>query len=604
MSPQHTHPKALHHVRSDTYRDQQPGSLTSPRHQSPPPAARPVALTIDDLGTPLHTVDFCVVDLETTGGRASDLGITEIGAVKVRGGVVVGEFHTLINPGAPIPAAISLLTGITDADVAHAPRLPAVFASFLEFSRDCVMVAHNAPYDMGYLNAAATEFGYQWQPRAVVDTAKLSRATLGRDEVANHKLGTLARYFKAHTTPIHRALDDARATVDVLHGLMERLGPLGVTELEDLLGYTRKVSQTQRRKRHLADGLPSAPGVYIFEDGQGATLYVGTSQNIKQRVRSYFTASEKRSRMAEMLNIAEHVTSLVCASPLEASVRELRLIGERKPPYNRKSRFPERGRWLKLTIETVPRLSLVRQPADDQDQGAAYLGPMSKRTADEIIAVFQATFGLRTCTHRISPTRPTPSCSLADMGRCCAPCLGGERIAQYLDLSATPARQAMRSGGSAVVTATLGRIRSLSEEQRFEEAAHTLASLRTFIRVADRYQQRHALTAAGEVVAAERIDGDWVVHVIRYGRLAGAARCSATESTLTNTVSTALATSATVVQPSEPTPASSSEEVDLLLRWLDKPGVRLIDASKPWSLPLDSVGAHRTLTSLSVGASG
>ena len=78
-------------------------------------------LSLDQCGTPLHSVDFCVVDLETTGGTAADLGITEIGAVRVRGGVVVGEFQSLVNPGQPIPAYISVLTGLTDAMVADAP---------------------------------------------------------------------------------------------------------------------------------------------------------------------------------------------------------------------------------------------------------------------------------------------------------------------------------------------------------------------------------------------------------------------------------------------------------------------------------------------------
>lgn len=571
--------------------------------EPPQPLKEPVALTIEDIGTQLHTVEFCVVDLETTGGRAEDLGITEIGAVKVRGGVITGEFNTLVNPGAPIPAAISLLTGITDADVATAPRLPAVFPSFLEFSRGCVLVAHNAHYDMGYLTAAADSLGYQWQPQAVVDTVKLSRATLSRDEVRNHKLATLARYFKAETTPVHRALDDARATVDVLHGLLGRLGSEGVTTLEDLLSHSRRVSPRQRRKRHLADQLPQAPGVYVFEDAQGAPLYVGTSGNIRKRVRSYFTASEQRSRMAEMLNLAEHVNSLVCATPLEASVRELRLIAERKPPYNRRSRFPERGRWLKLTIEAAPRLSLVRQPTSDEGNGAVYLGPMNKRTADDITAVFQAAFGLRTCTHRITATRPTASCSLAEMGRCCAPCLGGEHIADYKVRSADPARQAMTAGGAPVVVETLARIRELGSVTRFEEAAQSLAALRTFIRIADRSQQRQALTDAGEVVAALRVEGCWEVHVIRHGRLAGAVR-GTPESTLDATTRTAMATAATVDAPDRPGPAGLPEETDLILRWLDEPGVTLLDVSGTWCLPRQSTGAFRTLTSLAGATAG
>ena len=108
-----------------------------------------VQTSLADLGTPLREVTFCVVDLETTGGRASDLGITEIGAVKVRAGEVLAEFGSLVNPGMPIPAFVSVLTGITDAAVAGAPKLGSILPSFLEFATNTVLVAHNDPYDTG-----------------------------------------------------------------------------------------------------------------------------------------------------------------------------------------------------------------------------------------------------------------------------------------------------------------------------------------------------------------------------------------------------------------------------------------------------------------------
>ena len=200
---------------------------------------RGVQPTFDDLGTPLSEVTFVVVDLETTGGSPSQ--ITEIGAVKIRGGEVVGEFHTLVNPGEPIPAFIAVLTGITDATVAHSPRIDSVLPSFLEFARGAVLVAHNAPFDMGFLRAACEQHGIDVARPAVVDTARLARRTLDRDEAPNCKLATLARLFRATTTPTHRALDDARATVDVLHGLFERLGCHGVTTLEEIDTFSRRV---------------------------------------------------------------------------------------------------------------------------------------------------------------------------------------------------------------------------------------------------------------------------------------------------------------------------------------------------------------------------
>ncbi len=548
-------------------------------------------ISIDDIGTPLSAVEFCIVDLETTGGSPASDGITEIGAVKVVGGQIVGEFATLVNPGTPIPAYIAVLTGISDATVASAPRLDSALPAFLEFSHGCVMVAHNAPFDMGFLHHAADSLGYQFAPRAVVDTARFSRAVLQRGEVPNHKLATLAQFFRTSTRPTHRALDDARATVDVLHGLLERVGSLGVDTLEEVLNYSGRVTDAQRRKRTLADDLPDAPGVYVFADERGESLYVGKSTSIRTRVRNYFTASEKRTRMAEMVALADSVTPIVCATPLEASVRELRLIAERKPRYNRRSRFPERGRWLKLTVEPAPRLSLVRTPKDDRADGAAYLGPMSRRTADDIGEVMQLASSLRTCTERITGgSRRTP-CGLHELGRCAAPCTGGAAVDAY-QTAAAQARLILTNNSSSATDAVLDKIADLSRDQRYEEAAVWLRRLETFLRVLDRSTQRQALADSGQVVAAEPVDGGWQLHLIRYGRLAGAAVCPPNGDPPA-VLESLLATAEHVAAPSGPGTAGLPEEADMILTWLTAPGVRLISIDQPWSLPLGSAARDR-----------
>ena len=212
----------------------------------PAPLQIPRQATFDELGRPLREVTFVVVDLETTGGSAHSCEITEIGAVKVRGGEVLGEFQTLVNPSSSIPPFIAVLTGITDSMVAGAPRIDTVLPAFLDFSAGAVLVAHNAPFDLGFLRAGCEKLGLRWPSCEHLDTARLARRVLTRDEAPNCKLSTLAQLFRATTTPNHRALSDARATVDVLHGLMARLGNLGVHSLEELAKIGRVATKGSR----------------------------------------------------------------------------------------------------------------------------------------------------------------------------------------------------------------------------------------------------------------------------------------------------------------------------------------------------------------------
>ncbi|HLU73702.1 MAG TPA: DEDD exonuclease domain-containing protein [Nonomuraea sp.] len=550
----------------------------------------PVQGTLDELGTPLSEVTFVVFDLETTGGSPADDRITEIGAVKVRAGEVLGEFSTLVDPGGPIPPFISVLTGITDAMVMAAPRIEAVLPSFLEFIHGATLVAHNASFDTRFLKAACAAHGYPPPVNPVVDTVDLARRVLTRDETPNSKLATLARFFRASTEPCHRALQDAKATVDVLHGLIERAGSFQVHTLEELKSFVRAPTPEQQRKRHLAESVPHAPGVYFFEDERGEILYIGKSTNLRNRVRSYFTASETRPRIREMIGIAERVHHVVCATALEAEVRELRLIGGAKPRYNRRSRFPEKVFWLKLTQEAFPRLSIVREVKDD---GAAYLGPFSStRLADDARNALHEAVPLRQCTQPISTRTRRPACVLHEMGRCGAPCEGKQSQDDYR-VHAEAARRAMTLDATPVFSAVSARMERLSVEQRYEEASVDRDRLAAFVRTAARMQRLAAVTRIPHLVAASpAFDGGWDIHVIRHGRLA-AAGVMPRGAHPTPFVESLTARAETVIPGPGPIPAASAEETECILRWLESPGVRLVEVEGEWSLPARGAARHK-----------
>jgi DNA polymerase-3 subunit epsilon len=192
----------------------------------------------------LSQTTFVVLDLETSGASPkTGSAITEIGAVKVCGGQVLGTFKTFVNPGTPLPPFITELTGITDEMLIDAPRIDSVLPLLFEFlgsDKSTVFVAHNAPFDLSFLKASAALHGYAWPNFRVIDTVKAARFVLTKDDVANYQLGTLALYFRTEIAPNHRALDDALATVDVLHGIIERMGTFGITTINQMLNAGSK----------------------------------------------------------------------------------------------------------------------------------------------------------------------------------------------------------------------------------------------------------------------------------------------------------------------------------------------------------------------------
>lgn len=547
--------------------------------------------SFDELGEPLREVTFVVVDLETTGGSAATDAITEIGAVKVRGGQVLGEFATLVDPGRSIPPQITMLTGITDAMVFDAPRIESVLPMFLEFARGSVLVAHNARFDVGFLRAACARQQLLWPGPAVVDTVRLARTVLPRAEAPSVRLSALAQLLGARTRPDHRALHDARATVDVLHALFERLGSLGVHSLSELHDATRDVAPQRRRKRFLSDHLPAAPGVYLFRGPREEVLYVGTSRNLRQRVRSYFSAAEQRSRINHMVGLAVRVDHVECAHALEAHIREQRLIAAHQPPYNRRSRRPNAGCWVALTDEPFPRLSIVRSPPR---RTAACLGPFTRRVAAQVVVdALQEVVAVRQCTGRIRRRSPdgTP-CVLAELGRCGAPCAGQQDETSYALLVDRIA--ALVEGRSDEVLGGLReRLLRLSADGRFDQAAVARDRLSALAAATDRRQRMGALAAIRELVVARPDErGGWELTVVRHGRFAAAGHARRGVDPMP-VVEAMVASAETVLPGAGPLFAASAEETSTLLRWIERPGSRLVRSTDAWASPAAGAGRWR-----------
>jgi DNA polymerase III subunit epsilon len=547
---------------------------------------------------PLRETTFVVVDLETTGGRATTApgkpdappdAITEIGAVKVRGGVVLGEFATLVDPQRSIPPQIVQLTGITTAMVCDAPTIDAVLPMFLEFAGGAVLVAHNAGFDIGFLRAAAQRCDITWPRPQVLCTVRLARRVLSREEAPSVRLAALARLFTVATQPTHRALDDARATVDVLHALIERVGNQGIHTYTDLRSYLPDVTPTQRRKRVLAEGLPHRPGVYLFRGPTGEVLYIGTAVDLRRRVSQYFNGTDPRGRMKEMVGLAGTVDHVECAHSLEAGVRELRMLAAHAPPYNRRSRFPQRWWWVVLSDEAFPRLSVVRSPRHDRA-----VGPFRSRTDATQTAALLARFtGVRTCTSRLArSTLHGPTCPEVEVSPC--PAARGATATQY---AAAVARAAALIDGldNAPLAAAVEEVTRLAERHRYESAARLRDLTATAVETLWRGQRLRALAELPELIAAAPDDdGGYHLAVIRHGQLAaaGTAKCGVPPMPVVDAIR---AGAQTILPAPAPLGGALVEETALIARWLAAPGVRIVrvdgvdDAG--WTTPLRSAGA-------------
>lgn len=535
--------------------------------------ALPHQPSFDDLSTPLFDVVFCVLDLETTGGSPRDCEITEVGAVKFHHGEHIGSFQTLVDPGAPIPASITMLTGITHAMVYDAPRIEAVFPAFAEFIGGSVIVGHNVRFDMAFLDRAADRLGFERLGNDRVDTAALARR-LVRDEVRNLRLQSLAAHFRSPVVPNHRALEDARATAHVLHGLLERAGTLGVTNLDDLLALPRAQGSRFYEKIRLTDSLPAAPGVYLFRDRNGHVIYVGKATNLRQRVRQYFYGDTRKTignMMRELASI-EHQT---CATLIEAEVTELRLIHSNKPRYNRRSRPPKTSHFVRLTREEYPRLSVVRGVRSD---ALAHIGPFrSKKAADLVMLAIWDSIPVRRCRDR--PGSGRGPCAGAQLGVASCPCDGTLDRATYRRIVDELIR-GIESEPQLLLQPLREKMRRYASDRRFEEAGSMRDRHDALARALQRRFEWRALQEAGWF---EIGSGSGAHAVIDHGILVASWEHGGTAPLLTVSAGDSRGSPSDV-----PGSVEIAEEASLIWRWMTSDATLLHDSTGPLALP-----AHR-----------
>ncbi len=294
----------------------------------------------------LEDATYVVFDLETTGLSPGSSAICEIGAVRVRGLELEERFETLVNPRRPLPAPIAALTGIDPGALRGAPPVELAVRRFLEFAGDAVLVAHNARFDMGFLDREVERLTGRRVASPVVDTVWLARRLLeGRQKRVG--LASLAYFFGTATRPCHRALADSEATAEILLALIGLAQERGAATVAQLVDLSAPRARRLAGKRSLVAGAPPRPGVYLFRDRNEQVLYVGRARDLRARLRSYFRTERQRPAVEAALGALERVEWRVLGSELEAGLEELRLLRELRPPANARSARPDRYVYLR-----------------------------------------------------------------------------------------------------------------------------------------------------------------------------------------------------------------------------------------------------------------
>lgn len=386
--------------------------------------------TWDNPDPDLADVPFVALDLETTGARAGANKITEIGAVRIEGFREVKHFGTLVNPMRPIPPMITQITGITQDMVAGAPRIEEVMPELLEFLEGAIVVAHNAQFDVGFLNYELQRLKGRKLGEGAIDTLPLARALA--PGLPNYRLRTVADALDAPVAACHRALADAQAAGHVFVTLVGRLQERGITRLSELRAYTNPSSRSVIEKLRLTRDLPKAPGTYRFLDSDGQILYIGKADRLRERVRAHFVENADNSRkVRQALRLVETVEWDEADTPLEALVREQQLILEHRPSHNLYGTRPETYTYIKVSAvglglnltasSRAPRwlAAGVNQTRDPRQP--LLIGPFRGRArVAAALDLLQHCYPIRRCP-RHPDGRP---CVRADHRRCLAPCTG------------------------------------------------------------------------------------------------------------------------------------------------------------------------------------
>jgi DNA polymerase-3 subunit epsilon len=420
---------------------------------------------------PFEEADYCIFDFETTGISPKTEKVIEIGAVRLKNNKIVDSFSSFINPGRKIPFYITLITGITDTETENAPYFDEVFPKIKEFFGDSVLIAHNINFDFSFLKHECINHAIDIPVNNLICTLRLARKLY--PELSSKSLGNIVKYLNIRHRDIHRALGDSTATAKVFMKMFNLLRDKHeIDSLSDLINFSN-LSNSKKSfriiKKILADSLvkmPDSPGVYFFKNAKDEIIYIGKAKSLKSRVNNHFQSTAiKKSK--EIIRRASDLNYQITKSELSALLAEAELIKIHKPKMNTMLKKYPKSYFIRLRMSSdFPNVEV--SSVFDFD-GNDYFGPYPNRdTANNIKDIIDKTFLLRECSEKeFSKKR---KCFLSDIGRCFAPCIEPIIKQKYAE-ELSKVKEFLKGNNQSAADRLLNKMKNLSEEQKFEEAA-------------------------------------------------------------------------------------------------------------------------------------
>ena len=424
----------------------------------------------DTLEIPLEQASFSIIDVETTGLSPRSNNIIEIGIVKVTGLKIIDSFHSMINPGKPIPYFITQFTGISNDDVYEAPFFEDAAGDILNFISDDIIGGHNFSFDKSFLRKEFLYAGRDLLYNKDVCTLKLARRMY--PELKSKSLSNMCKHFNLHNEDSHRALSDAKVTAQLLIKMIKELKKKeGISTVEDLLNFNKisvpkeKTGRIKESLREDVSSLPQTPGIYYFLNSKNEIIYIGKAKSLRDRIKSYFSPTAPR-KAKKIVKQAVRIKIEITNTELTALLMEAESIKLANPKHN--SQLKEYGNKYFLRIDSTSKYPGLEICNYFDFDGKDYFGLfITKKKAAALLEMIHKTFALRECNDIEFAKKKI--CFLADIERCLAPCVINVKTDYTAELEKV--YEFLYGKNQFALTRLLNKMKDYSEKQKYEKAA-------------------------------------------------------------------------------------------------------------------------------------